>query len=264
MDFSGKTALIVGGSGGIGRELALGLADRGANLVIHGGNSLQRLEAALGELRTRAAAARPGDPAKVSGFLCALGGDMGPEQAAEYILSRAGAPDMLICSWGPFVKASLMDTNPKIWYSLIEGNLIFPGILVSRILHDMLERGWGRILFFGGTGTGGIRGFSAVAAYSAAKTALGVLAKSAAKTALEAGVPELTCNVVCPGLVDTEYTTAADRLYNGKHSPGGAMGSGEIARTALWVLENSAINGAILPVDRGIGIIGFDKIYDKG
>jgi NAD(P)-dependent dehydrogenase (short-subunit alcohol dehydrogenase family) len=191
---------------------------------------------------------------------------MGPEQAAEYILSKAGAqgsPDMLICSWGPFEKASLMETNPKIWHFLIENNLIFPGILISGVLHDMLMRRWGRILLFGGTGTAEVCGFTTTTAYSAAKTALGVLAKSAAKTALEAGAPGVTCNVVCPGLTDTEYTAAEDRIYNGKHSPGGAMEAGEIARAALGVLENSALNGAVLPIDRGMGLMGFDKTFDK-
>jgi 3-oxoacyl-[acyl-carrier protein] reductase len=278
MDFSGKTALIIGGSGGIGRELALGLADRGANLVIHGGNSPERLESALAELRKRAAAARPARPAAISGFLCALGRDMGPEQAADYILAKArivpeltrralkergSPPDMLICSWGPFIRAPLIDTNPKIWHSLIENNLIFPGILISGVLHDMLDRRWGRILLFGGTGTAEVCGFTTTVAYSAAKTALGVLAKSAAKTALEAGAPGVTCNVICPGLTDTEYTAAADRVYNREHSPGGAMESWEIARAALGVLENSAINGAVLPIDRGIALMGFDKTYDK-
>jgi 3-oxoacyl-[acyl-carrier protein] reductase len=246
--YTGKTALIIGGSGGIGRELALGLADRGANLIIHGGNSPERLENTLEELRARQAA--------VSGFLYPLGGSMGPERAAEFILSRVScAPDMLICSWGPFNRAPLTETSPEMWRFLTESNLIFPGILISAFLQDMINNKWGRILLFGGTCTETIRGFTATAAYSAAKTALGVLAKSAARTAAAAGAAELTCNVVCPGLTDTEYTGEAEQAYNRNRSPGGrVLKPAYIARAALDILENPAINGAVLSVDGGICI----------
>jgi 3-oxoacyl-[acyl-carrier protein] reductase len=255
-EYTGKTALIIGGSGGIGRALALELADRGANLVIHGGNSQERLENTLAELRERGRGV-------VSGVLCPLGDDRSPEKGIEFILSKAGGvPDMLICSWGPFEKAPLGETSPKMWRSLTENNLIFPGILISRVLHDMIIKGWGRILLFGGTRTGEIRGFTTTAAYSAAKTALGVLAKSAAKTAIAAGAAEVTCNVICPGLTDTEYTGEIERAYNKNHSPDGrALETWEIALGAMKILENPAINGAILPIDRDRG---FDKTIDKG
>jgi NAD(P)-dependent dehydrogenase (short-subunit alcohol dehydrogenase family) len=114
----------------------------------------------------------------------------------------------------------------------------------------MMRRNWGRILLFGGTNTDTIRGYRTSAAYSAAKTALGVVAKSAARTGASRGV---TCNVVCPGLTDTEYLNGEEGRYNRERNPSGkALNPEEIALAALGILENPHINGAILPVDGGL------------
>ena len=236
--FLGKKALVVGGTGGIGRAVALGLAERGAELTVHGGSSEERLSDTLKTIREKGG--------KADGFLLSIDGPA----AAERILSRAPAPDILVCAWGPFKQGGLETLDREFWQKTIENNLIFPGILVSHVLSGMIERNWGRILLFGGTNTDTIRGFTTTAAYSAAKTALGVLAKSTAKAAGARGV---TCNVVCPGLTDTEYVSEALRRYNREKSPGGrSLMPLEVAQTALAILENPDVNGAVIPVDKGL------------
>jgi NAD(P)-dependent dehydrogenase (short-subunit alcohol dehydrogenase family) len=135
---------------------------------------------------------------------------------------------------------------------MVSGNLAFPGTIVSLALCGMIKRRWGRILLFGGTNTDTIRGFTSTAAYSAAKTALGVIAKSAARTAGKHGI---TCNVICPGLTDTEYLDEEARAYNRERSPSGkALRPAEIALSALGILENPGINGAVVPVDQGLAL----------
>ena len=250
--FYGKRALVVGGTGGIGRAVALGLAGRGAAVTITGGSSRDRLNSALAELD--ALGSGPGK-AKNTGFLCNIGAPEGvlQEKAVPFILEQAGSPlDILVLAWGPFKKGSLQETKSENWRLLVENNLIFPGIMISSVLDGMINRGWGRILLFGGTKTAEIRGFSDTAAYSAAKTALWVLAKSAAKSAGKAGV---SCNVICPGLTDTEYTDPEILAWYRKNSPEGkVLTTEEVAHCALGVLENPAINGTIIPVDSGLWI----------
>jgi len=293
--FAGKRALVIGGTGGIGRAVALALAKKGAAVTITGGNSPERLESALTELNAtnlrnkspqiyaekrgfleqrpeqsvkirdnqagnlRRSAARLNIPRTSikklfhSGFLCRIGGPDGlsPEKAAALILEKTEC-DILVAAWGPFIRQPLHQTKPQDWRFIVENNLIFPGILVSSVLPGMIARKWGRILLFGGTNTAGIRGYSTTAAYGAAKTALGVLAKSAAQSAGKYGV---TCNVICPGLTETEYTGPEDRLYYRKKSPGGeSLTPEEIAACALDVLENSALNGTVIPIDKGIWV----------
>ena len=236
--FSGKKALVIGGTGGIGRAVALGLAERGADLAVHGGSSQTRLDSTLKAIETTGR--------KAEGFLLGIDGPAGAEQ----IFARCPAPDILVCAWGPFKQGALETLDMEFWQKMVENNLVFPGILVSLYLRGMIARNWGRILLFGGTNTDTIRGFTTTAAYSAAKTALGVIAKSVAKAAGQRGV---TCNVLCPGLTDTEYTSEALRQYNREKSPGGKpLSTAELARSALAILENPRINGAVLPVDQGI------------
>jgi len=236
--FSGRKALVVGGTGGIGRAVALGLAERGAELTIHGGSSGARLESTLKAIR--------GKGGKGDGFLL----NIESPAAAEEIIARSPSPDILVCAWGPFKQGKLETLDRDFWQNMTENNLVIPGILVSLVIKGMMERNWGRILLFGGTNTDTIRGFTSTAAYSAAKTALGVIAKSAAKTA---GLYSVTCNVVCPGLTDTEYTTEELRLYYREKSPGKKpLKPEQVASAALAILENPCINGAVLPADEGL------------
>jgi 3-oxoacyl-[acyl-carrier protein] reductase len=244
--FEGRKALVVGGTGGIGRSVAIGLAEKGAELIVHGGSSGERLESALKAVRESGAKADgflfPIDKPEAATWPAAL--------AAEGILARYPQIDILVCAWGPFKQGNIEELNGEFWQSMVTGNLIFPGILVSRVLHGMMERNWGRILLFGGTNTDTIRGFTTTAAYSAAKTALGVIAKSTAKSCGSRGI---TCNVLCPGLTETEYTTEELLRYNREKSPNGRpLKAEQIAAAALAVLENPCINGAVITSDQGL------------
>jgi hypothetical protein len=58
--------------------------------------------------------------------------------------------------------------------------------------------------------------------------------------------------VLCPGLTDTEYTGEELRRYNREKSPGNTLRAEQIAGAALVILENSGINGAVIPVDQGL------------
>jgi 3-oxoacyl-[acyl-carrier protein] reductase len=237
--FLGKKALVIGGTGGIGRAVALGLAERGAVLTVHGGSSPERLESTLAAVRAVSGGTED------RGFLY-------PAEkpgAASYILAECPAADIIICAWGPFNPKGLDALDEQLWAEAVWSNLIFPGTIISLSIRSMMEKKWGRILLFGGTNTDTIKGYVTTPAYSAAKTALGVVAKSAARIGAEKGV---TCNVICPGLTDTEYLDEKARAYNRERSPGGrSLTPGDIARTILAVLENPAVNGAVISVDQG-------------
>jgi len=235
---SGRKALVIGGTGGIGRAVALALAEKGAELTIHGGSSVERLDNTLKAVRKMGA--------KADGFLL----EIDSPAAAEEIIKRYPDPDILVCAWGPFKRGKLKDLDREFWQKMTENNLIFPGILVSLAIKGMIKRKWGRILLFGGTNTDTIRGFTSTAAYSAAKTALGVIAKSAAKSAGSSGV---SCNVLCPGLTDTEYSSPELLRYNREKSPGGSpLKPEDLAKTAIGILLNPCLNGIIIPADNGI------------
>ena len=236
--FSGRKALVVGGTGGIGKAVAFGLAALGAEVTVHGGSSQERLDNTIAEIRENGG--------KAGGFLLYIENSA----CAEQIFARCPAPDILVCAWGPFRQGTLEALDREFWQKMADSNLAFPGILVSLGLAGMIKRKWGRILLFGGTNTDTIRGFTTTTAYSAAKTGLGVIAKSAAKTGGSLGI---TCNVICPGLTDTEYTREEELLYNRSKSPGGrTLCPEQVAQAAIAILENPGINGAVVSVDQGV------------
>lgn len=242
--FAGKNALVTGGTGGIGKAVALGLGARGARVFVQGGSSRERLEGMVRAIRDAGGEAE--------GILYDAGGlgGLGDMGIAAGILERAPPPDILVCAWGPYKRAPIEELTSRDWLFLTVNNLALPGILISSVLENMITKKWGRILLFGGTNTDTIRGFSTTAAYSAAKTALGVVAKSVALTAGPHGV---TCNVVCPGLTDTEYSGGEVQKYNRERSPGGIpLTPEEIAGLAVQILEHPPVNGAIIPVDQGL------------
>jgi len=235
--FAGRQALVIGGSGGVGAALSLRLAGLGAEVTVHGAHSRERLDRTVGTIIAAGG--------KAGGVLLPL--DQGA--AALRLLEQAPRADLLVCAWGPFSRRPLQECTVEDWEFLTFANLAIPGILVSAVLRDMMERAWGRILLFGGTNTDAVRGFSSTAAYSAAKTALSVLAKSAARTGSPYGV---TCNVLCPGFVDTEYLDDAARVYARERAPGGKLlSAAAVADAAAGLLANGDINGAVVPVDGG-------------
>lgn len=237
-DFSGRPALVVGGTGGIGAVMAQKLAERGARVTVHGGSSEDRLRRVLQGIAVAGGTAQ--------GFLHPITS----AESVESLFQRVPSPDILVWAWGPFLRKPLERCTSHDWEYLTRANFSWPGVLVSLSLRGMLDRGWGRILLFGGTNTDTIRGFTSTAVYSAAKTALAVVVKSTAKTAAERGV---TCNMICPGFVDTEYLSEEARAYGKSKSPAHELLSPEdVAELGIQILLSPQINGAIISVDGGV------------
>jgi len=239
----GRRALVVGGSGGLGRAACAALARRGAALVVQGGSSRERLEAALAEAR---AAGAP----EAQGFLQRI------ERPADILgrLGSLGRIDVLAVAFGPFLQAPLADTAAADWERLALLNLALPGALCSALLPAMAARGWGRILLFGGTRTDAIRSYRTNAAYAAAKTGLGVLAKS---LAVEGAASNVACLVACPGLVDTEYLGEDRREALRALAPGGRLLAPVwVAEAAVGLLsaDPCAASGAVLSLDGGLAL----------
>jgi len=234
----GRRALVVGGSGGIGRAVSLDLAARGASLFIHG-----RTSSKVGDLV--AAIRRDGGEAE------GLALDLDSPEPLLAVLNAAGAFDILIVAFGPFVRKPFAAYSPSDWEKMVLLNLALPGALASRLFPAMRDRGFGRILFFGGTRTDTIRGFTSNAAYAAAKTGLGVLAKS---IAIEGAAHNVAAVTVCPGIVRTEYIGSAEASTLALIAPGGQLSDpADVAAIALDLIDRDPCiaSGAVVSLDSG-------------
>ncbi|PKL26028.1 MAG: short-chain dehydrogenase [Spirochaetae bacterium HGW-Spirochaetae-3] len=235
----GLKALIVGATGGIGLSVARAVAAAGADIVAHGRDEI-RLAAAAAELRALGA---------VVSTICA---DLSDGEAPEPVLSAASSCDIVVVAYGPFVQKPLAATTSADWRMTALSCLALPGAIATEAATGMAVRGFGRILLFGGTRTDAIRGFRSNAAYAAAKTGLGVLAKSIAAEFAGRGV---SCAVLCPGFIDTEYLSTQTKERLASASPrGGLIPAAELAEFALHLVSGGMdlANGSIIVTDRGL------------
>lgn len=236
--FTGKRALVVGGSGGIGRWLSIILAERGASVFFQGAHE-NKVASLVEEIKIAGGTAE--------GCVHAI------DSVSEFcgFLEDFGDFDIVISAYGPFLQKPLALYTPQDWEHLVGHNLALPGALVSLFLPGMLNRNFGRFLFFGGTRTDALLTYKTNAAYAAAKAGLNVLVKSLAAEGRDHNVASL---LVCPGLVDSEYLdTAAREALCAKAPDGKLISAKTVAETALNLLgaDPCVASGAIISLDSG-------------
>lgn len=228
----GKSALVVGGTSGIGYRLAQALLQESASVVVQGRINSKRV-------------LRLCSQGNAAGFIC----DLQKLAYLEELCKYANAADILCIVYGPFLQKPLDMTTAKEWNTTVYANFTLPGILVSSALAGMKARNWGRILLFGGTETHVLRGFRTNAVYGAAKTGIMSLVKSVSMEYAQYGI---TANAVCPGFTDSGLLPEETRVLWAKKNPDGKLvNPSAITDAALFLLKDSAYNGVIMPVDKG-------------
>ena len=228
----GKSALVVGGTSGIGYCLVQSLLREAVSVVVQGRSNSTRVTSLC----------RQGN---VACFIC----DLQEVSYVEELCRYANAADILCVAYGPFLQKPVDMTTAQEWNTTVYANLTLPGILVSSALAGMKERKWGRILLFGGTETYVLRGFRTNAVYGAAKTGIMSLVKSVSMEYAQYGI---TANAVCPGFTDSGLLPEEMRVLWAKKNPDGKLISPEaITDAALFLLRDGTYNGVMMPVDKG-------------
>lgn len=190
-DLSGRAALITGGSKGIGKAIARGFAEAGADVAI-----AARHES---ELRTAADDIRRGLSVRVEYRVTDMNDREQVDELATWAVATLGRVDILINNAGSNRPQPLVAIADKDWDAIIELNLTSGMRLARAVAPGMIERKWGRIVYLSSImalasnpGRGG---------YSATKAALLGMARA---HALELGPHGVTVNCLAPGPIATD------------------------------------------------------------
>jgi NAD(P)-dependent dehydrogenase (short-subunit alcohol dehydrogenase family) len=239
----GSTALVTGGTSGIGRATALELAARGAHVVVSG------RDRARGEDVVAAIRARGG---KADFVQAALDGEESARELARQATELGGGHvDILVNSAGVFPFGPTHEATEKDFDAVYATNVKAPFFLVAELAPAMAARGKGAIVNV--TTMVAQFGKAQMALYGSSKAALVLLTKS---WAAEYGPSGVRVNAVSPGPTRTEGTVgmgdALDQLA--ATAPAGRPGLPEEIAGAIAYLagdEASFVHGALLPVDGG-------------
>ncbi|MFG2522242.1 SDR family NAD(P)-dependent oxidoreductase [Streptomyces sp. NPDC048527] len=185
----GRTAVVTGGSSGIGKAIAGALARAGASVVI-----LARKEAELVATADELTA----QGCRVAWVSADLSTRDGVRAAAEQAAGVFGEPDILVNSAGINLRPPMSELGDEVWDTTMALNLEAPHLLGQRFGPGMVERGFGRIIHI--TSQQAHRAFVQSGAYGVSKGALEALARSQAEAWSPHGV---TCNTLVPGFVMT-------------------------------------------------------------
>jgi len=185
-DLTGKAALVTGGSKGLGKAMARGLAEAGADVMI-----ASRSEA---ELRKAAEEIGEGLSVKVQWMVTDMGEREQVRRLAEETIARLGKVDILINNAGSNQPQAIDEITDEAWDRIIELNLTSCMSLTRAVVPGMKRRGWGRIIHI--SSVLGVGSKERRNVYSATKAGLIGLAKA---SALDLGPYNITVNCLCPG-----------------------------------------------------------------
>jgi 2-deoxy-D-gluconate 3-dehydrogenase len=240
---AGRVALVTGASRGLGAGMALGLAEAGADVVLHATTPPVETAKAVEQLGRRAApvAANLSDPAATA-------------QLAADALKVYGRLDILINNAGIIRRQPADEHSDEFWDAVIEVNLSSVFRLSRAVGRHMLERGSGKIINVASLLS--FQGGMTVPGYAAAKGGVAQLTKALANEWASRGV---NVNAIAPGYMITENTAPlrADETRTGQISeriPAGRWGTpADLAGAAVFLASAASdyVNGHVLAVDGG-------------
>lgn len=247
-DLSGKRALVTGGTHGLGLAMARGLAGAGAELVINGHSSRERIDSAVTELRDAGLQAY--------GYQFDVSDEAQVEEAIETIERERGPVDILVNNAGIIKRVPLLEMELVEWEQVIRTDLTAVFIMTRGVVRRMIARGSGKVINI--CSMMSELGRDSVGAYAAAKGGLKMLTRT---MATEWARHNIQVNGIGPGYFATSQT--APIRVDGhpmnefilSRTPANRWGDpADLQGTAVFLASAASdfVNGQIIYVDGGI------------
>lgn len=247
ISLDGKVALVTGGSRGIGRAIALRLAQSGAAVVVNYVSNADAASRVVAEIETLGHGA------------LAVQADVGATAQAAALVKAAldafGRLDILVNNAGIVRDTLLVRMREADWDDVLRVNLKGAFNTSKAAVRTMMRRRWGRIINI--SSVSGLMGQAGQVNYAASKAGLIGLTKSMVR---EFGSRGITVNVIAPGFIPTDINAALDDgLLDQLRGliPLGRFGvADEVAQAVVFLASDAAayITGAVLPVDGGLSM----------
>ena len=241
LDFTGKVALVTGGSRGLGYQMAKALAERGADIII-ASRKLDACEVVADEIRSM------GRKAMAIAAHCGKWDEI--DSLIEAAYAEFGRIDILINNAGMGPRMASHEVPESLYDSVLNLNLKGPYRLASVIGERMKSHGSGSILNI--SSVAALQPLAQVVPYSAAKAGLNAMTIGMAKEY----APEVRVNCICAGpfltdIADAWTEEARETADNALRRPGRPQ---EIVSAALYLLSDAASfsTGSVITVDGGI------------
>ncbi len=247
MNEAKKTALVTGGSRGIGRAVALELARAGMNVaIIYAGNTAAATET-VSLLEAEGVTAKS--------YQCDVADEKQAKQTVDQVLTDFGGVDVLVNNAGITRDALLLSAKEADTDRVLAVSLKGAFHMIQALYRHFMKKRAGRIINL--SSVVGLHGNAGQASYAAAKAGVIGLTKSVAKELASRGV---TCNAIAPGFIASDMTAAMPQKVQDalrETIPMGRPGQPEDVAHAVAFLASDAaayITGVVLRVDGGLGM----------
>ena len=245
MSLNGKTALVTGASRGIGRAIALRLAEDGANVAVIYAGSADKAEAVVNEITALGVNAKA--------YRCNVADSAAVNETVKAVTNDLGKIDIPVNNAGITRDGLMLRMKDEDFDAVLDTNLKGAFNMIRACYSGFIRKKSGRIINI--SSVSGIMGNAGQANYSASKAGVIGLTKSVARELASRGI---TCNAVAPGFIQTDMTeNLGDNNPLLNSIPLGRMGKPEdIAAAVAFLASDSAayITGEVLKVDGGLAI----------
>ena len=244
MSLRNRVAVVTGGTRGIGKGIALGLARQGAKVALVYRANKAAAQLALRDLQTAGAdcvavETNITDPARA-------------EQLVKTVADRYGRIDVLVNNVGEFRWGTLADSSVEEWSNIFDSNVMTVFYMCRAALPLMRKGRWGRIVNLGAVGAERAFGQAKISAYAAAKAAVVALSRS---LALEEAKSGITVNVVNPSSIDEKDLTLeeARKLKDARFPIGRPPTVDDVAAAVSFFASEEAeyVTGQVVNVSGG-------------